>query len=85
MTIRSLTGSQADQATLGKTSAQISRIWRVPGHDLYSISLRHIGGSARVLPAFPSLSVTASIDETSMPTFLRSGVTGLLEASAVAS
>jgi hypothetical protein len=35
--------------------------------------------------AFPrpslSLSVTASIDETSRPTFLRSGVTGLLEAS----
>ena len=31
---------------------------------------------------FPSLSVTASIDETSRPTFLRSGVTSLLEASA---
>jgi hypothetical protein len=29
----------------------------------------------------PSLSVTLSIDETSRPTFLRSGVTGLLEAS----
>ena len=29
----------------------------------------------------PSLSVTLSIDETSRPTILRSGVTGLLEAS----
>jgi hypothetical protein len=41
----------------------------------------HSGGSVRVLPTSPSLSVTLSIDETSRPTLLRSGVTGLLEAS----
>jgi hypothetical protein len=37
--------------------------------------------TAQITRPSPSLSVTASIDETSRPTFLRSGVTGLLEAS----